>query len=90
MRPPAQNATLIVVNTARYGGCGGSGAVYAAGNSAATDIASHDNATVTVAVSLYEYWRSSGFTPVELADPMEGQPGQQLFSRAICGRNYAT
>ncbi len=42
LRAPAKDVTLIMVNTTRYGGCGGSRAVYAAGNSSATEIAVHE------------------------------------------------
>jgi hypothetical protein len=41
-RAPAHDTTVVLVNTTRYGGCGGSRAVYSAGNSAATDIAAHE------------------------------------------------
>jgi hypothetical protein len=41
-RAPAQDTTIVLVNTTRYGGCGGARAVYSAGNSAATDIAAHE------------------------------------------------
>lgn len=42
LRAPAKDVTLVMVNTTRYGGCGGSRAVYAAGNSSATEIAVHE------------------------------------------------
>ena len=42
LRAPAQDVTLVMVNTTRYGGCGGSRAVYAAGNFAAAEIAAHE------------------------------------------------
>jgi len=42
LRAPARNVTIIMVNTTRYGGCGGSRAVYAAGASSAEDIAVHE------------------------------------------------
>ena len=42
MRAPARDATVVLVNTARYGGCGGARAVYAAANSVATEIALHE------------------------------------------------
>ncbi len=42
LRAPAQDETIVMVNTSRYGGCGGSRAVYAAANSLATDIATHE------------------------------------------------
>jgi hypothetical protein len=34
--------TVVMVNTARYGGCGGLRAVYSAGNAAATEVAIHE------------------------------------------------
>lgn len=42
MRAPAWDQTIILVNTTRYGGSGGSRSVYAAGNSSATEIALHE------------------------------------------------
>lgn len=42
LRAPAHDVTIIMVNTSRYGGCGGSRAVYSAANSAATDVAAHE------------------------------------------------
>jgi hypothetical protein len=42
LRAPAVDKTIVMVNTFRYGGCGGSRAVYAAGNGAATEIAGHE------------------------------------------------
>ncbi|MBP7149203.1 MAG: hypothetical protein KBD01_16865 [Acidobacteria bacterium] len=42
LRAPAKDVTLVMVNTARYGGCGGPRAVYAAGNGSAAEIAIHE------------------------------------------------
>ncbi|HET9300942.1 MAG TPA: M64 family metallopeptidase [Candidatus Polarisedimenticolaceae bacterium] len=42
LRAPAQDVTLVMVNTSRYGGCGGSRAVYSAGNGGAVEIAAHE------------------------------------------------
>jgi len=42
MRAPADDTTIIMVNTNRYGGCGGTRAVYSAANGAATEIAVHE------------------------------------------------
>ena len=42
LRAPAKDTTIIMVNTTRYGGCGGSRAVYSAGHSAAKEIAIHE------------------------------------------------
>ena len=42
LRAPAQDRTIVMVNTARYGGCGGSRAVYSAANASATEIAAHE------------------------------------------------
>jgi hypothetical protein len=42
LRAPAREITLIMVNTSRYGGCGGPRAVFAAGNSSGPDIAVHE------------------------------------------------
>ena len=42
LRAPAADKTIVMVNTTRYGGCGGSRAVYSAGNFSATEIAGHE------------------------------------------------
>ena len=42
LRAPFHDTTIVMVNTERYGGCGGERAVYSAGNSAATDVAVHE------------------------------------------------
>jgi len=42
LRAPAHDETIIMVNTTRYGGCGGARAVYSAGNDSATDVAVHE------------------------------------------------
>ncbi len=42
LRAPARDTTIVMVNTARYGGCGGARAVYSAANAAATDVAIHE------------------------------------------------
>jgi len=42
LRAPYKDTTIVMVNTPRYGGCGGARAVYSAGNSSATDVAVHE------------------------------------------------
>ncbi|MDH3784978.1 MAG: M64 family metallopeptidase, partial [Acidobacteriota bacterium] len=42
LRAPAQDETVVMVNTTRYGGCGGSRATYAAGNGSALELAVHE------------------------------------------------
>ena len=42
LRAPADDTTIVMVNTTRYGGCGGYRAVYSAGNSSATEVAMHE------------------------------------------------
>ena len=42
LRAPAVDKTIVMVNTTRYGGCGGSRAVYAAGSVVAAEIAGHE------------------------------------------------
>ncbi|MCI0410668.1 MAG: M64 family metallopeptidase, partial [Acidobacteria bacterium] len=42
LRAPASDAKVVMVNTARYGGCGGQRAVYSAANASATDVAAHE------------------------------------------------
>jgi len=42
LRAPGHDETIVMVNTSRYGGCGGARAVYSAANSAATEVAVHE------------------------------------------------
>jgi hypothetical protein len=42
LRAPYHDATIVMVNTGRYGGCGGSRAVYSAANASAKEIAVHE------------------------------------------------
>ncbi len=42
LRAPAHDETMVMVNTARYGGCGGLRATYSAGNSSAKELAVHE------------------------------------------------
>jgi len=42
LRAPAVDKSIVMVNTTRYGGCGGARAVYSAGNSVAVEIAGHE------------------------------------------------
>jgi hypothetical protein len=42
LRAPFQDETVVMVNTSRYGGCGGARAVYGAGNGSAVEIAVHE------------------------------------------------
>jgi hypothetical protein len=54
MRAPFHDASVVMVNTARYGGCGGGRAVYAAGNASAMESAAHELGH-TLAVLADEY-----------------------------------
>jgi hypothetical protein len=42
LRAPYHDETIVMVNTPRYGGCGGARAVYSAGVSSATEVAVHE------------------------------------------------
>lgn len=42
LRAPYRDQTIVMVNTTRYGGCGGLRAVYSAGNGAAVEVAIHE------------------------------------------------
>jgi hypothetical protein len=42
MRAPYHDETVVMVNTTRYGGCGGARAVYSAGSGSATEVAVHE------------------------------------------------
>lgn len=42
LRAPFHDESIVMVNTARYGGCGGARAVYSAGNASATEVAVHE------------------------------------------------
>ncbi|HET6372050.1 MAG TPA: M64 family metallopeptidase [Candidatus Polarisedimenticolia bacterium] len=59
LRAPAEDTTIVMVNTSRYGGCGGFRAVYAAGHPSATDIALHELGH-TLAGLADEYWWGIG------------------------------
>lgn len=59
LRAPVHDTTIIMVNTGRYGGCGGQRAVYSAGNSLAVEIAVHELGH-TLALLMDEYVSYSG------------------------------
>lgn len=59
LRAPASDAKVVMVNTARYGGCGGQRAVYSAANGSATDVAAHELAH-SLANLADEYVSNSG------------------------------
>jgi len=42
LRAPYHDTTIVMVNTSRYGGCGGARAVYSAANASAREIAVHE------------------------------------------------
>jgi hypothetical protein len=42
LRAPALDESVVMVNTTRYGGCGGARAVYSAGNGAGPDVVTHE------------------------------------------------
>ncbi|HEX5042882.1 MAG TPA: M64 family metallopeptidase [Candidatus Polarisedimenticolaceae bacterium] len=42
LRAPAMDESVVMVNTTRYGGCGGQRAVYSAGHSAGPDVVTHE------------------------------------------------
>ncbi len=42
LRAPAIDESIVMVNTTRYGGCGGERAVYSAGHSAGPDVVTHE------------------------------------------------
>ena len=58
LRAPARDLTIVMVNTTRYGGCGGERAVYAAANVDGTEVALHE----------------MGHTLAGLADEYDGDP----------------
>jgi hypothetical protein len=59
LRAPHHDETIVMVNTPRYGGCGGARAVYSAGAGSATEIAVHE----------------LGHSLAGLADEYGGDPG---------------
>jgi len=67
LRAPARDATVVLVNTPRYGGCGGDRAVYSAANPVATEIALHE----------------VGHSVGSLADEYAGDPGCGTFASEI-------
>ncbi len=67
MRAPAHDTTIVMVNTSRYGGCGGSRAVYSAANASATEIAVHE----------------LGHSLAGLADEYGGDPACSSFASGV-------
>jgi len=67
LRAPAHDETIVMVNTTRYGGCGGARAVYSAGNGSATEIAVHE----------------LGHSLGGLADEYQGNPTCSAFAGEI-------
>ena len=58
MRVPYHDVSIVMVNTSRYGGCGGTRAVFAAANPSAMEAAAHE----------------LGHTLAQLADEYQGRP----------------
>lgn len=73
LRAPFHDESIVMVNTGRYGGCGGQRAVYAAANSAATDIAVHE----------------LGHSLAGLADEYDGTPSCGLFAGEVNTSRHA-
>ncbi|MCP3979844.1 MAG: hypothetical protein GY716_11095 [bacterium] len=74
LRAPVKDVTLVMVNTTRYGGCGGARAVYSAGNGQAREIAVHE----------------LGHTLAGLADEYGGNPTCAAFANEINASSNGT
>jgi hypothetical protein len=76
LRAPAKDVTLIMVNTTRYGGCGGARAVYAAGNSSATEIAVHElGHSLAGLADEYESYSTCGTSAGEINSSLNASQG---------------
>lgn len=76
MRAPAWNTTIILVNTERYGGTGGSRATYAAANEFAPEIALHEIAhTLAGLADEYAGDPSCGFLASEYNTSLNSSTG---------------
>ncbi len=75
-RAPFHDETLVMVNTTRYGGCGGARAVYSAGHSAGVEIAIHElGHSLAGLADEYAYDAACGNNGGELntsVDPVDG------------------
>lgn len=89
LRAPAADVTLIMVNTERYGGCGGSRAVYAAGNPNATEIAVHELGHSLAGLDdEYEGYPSCGGSAGEINTSLDGVNGAWPEWTAELGEPY--
>jgi hypothetical protein len=67
LRAPFHDETLVMVNTGRYGGCGGSRATFAAGSGAALELAVHEMGHSAAGLAdEYGYQAGCGSTAGEL------------------------
>jgi len=75
-RAPASDARLVMVNTTRYGGCGGYRAVYSAANSAALEVAIHElGHSLGGLADEYSYNAACGSSAGEVNTSMNGTTG---------------
>jgi hypothetical protein len=75
-RAPAVDARVVMVNTSRYGGCGGYRAVYSAGNSAATEVAIHElGHSLGGLADEYAYTAACGTSASEVNTSMNASQG---------------
>jgi hypothetical protein len=76
LRAPAQDKSIVMVNTTRYGGCGGARAVYSAGNGSATEIAVHElGHSLAGLADEYAYTAGCGSTAGEVNTSRNGVNG---------------
>lgn len=76
LRAPAKDITLVMVNTTRYGGCGGARAVYAAGNDSALEIGVHElGHSLGGLADEYESYSSCGTSAGEINTSLNGEVG---------------
>ncbi|MFN7974120.1 MAG: putative Ig domain-containing protein [Acidobacteriota bacterium] len=76
LRAPADDFTIIMVNTSRYGGCGGARAVYSAGNGSAVEVAVHElGHTFPNLADEYAYTSGCGTYAGEINTSLDGTNG---------------
>ena len=76
LRAPAKDFTFVMVNTTRYGGCGGARAVFSGGNSQAFAIADHEMGHVFPDLAdEYAYTAGCGSSAGEINTSLNGTTG---------------
>jgi hypothetical protein len=76
LRAPYHDETIVMVNTTRYGGCGGSRAVYSAANDSAREVAVHElGHSLGGLADEYSYNPGCGFNAGEINTSLDAIDG---------------